>query len=142
MKTIGFFLLSFLSFATQAQVFCLESLDDLQVHFSSLFGGESSIDNYGNIRIDAETGGFGGWPEFRLSDVEVTLEVLPEGTSLQGEPAPRLGRLVYHCKRGACITNRVLKSKEEDGYTLMSLERAEQCFRLLTYMQETNSLWE
>ena len=125
-----------------AQQFCLETLSDFQTHFTSLFSGASAIDSYGNIKIDGQTGGFGGWPEFRLSDVEISLERHPLGMKIQGEPAPPLATIHYSCRKGACIKTKAANRTIESAYTMMSAARAERCFEFITYLKETPELWE
>ena len=119
-----------------SQQFCLESYTDYQVHFRSLFGGESFLDEYGNVMIDGETGGRGGWPRFRLSDVVVTLEYLPDGDMIYGEPEHGMANLVYTCKKGACIQTPNAGQKDKTGYTRMSAARAERAYAFMKFLQE------
>ena len=121
------------TFQLAAQQFCLETLADFQAHFTSLFGGSSSIDSYGNVQIDGQTGGFGGWPEFRLSDVEISLERLPVGTKIQGESAPPLATIHYRCRKGACIKSKASNRAAESAYTMKSADRAVRCFELIIF---------
>ena len=124
-----------IAFASQlsGQQFCLETFADFQAHFNSLFSGTSSIDSYGNVKIDGQTGGFGGWPEFRLADVDISIEHHPARTMIQGEPAPPLATIHYNCRKGACITTTGSNRKMESAYTMMSASRADRCFELILY---------
>lgn len=125
-----------------AQDFCLESFTDFQAHFHSLFGGDSHIDEYGNISIDGQTGGRGGWPEFRITDVEIRIEHLPEGSAIGGSVVPhRLATLHYICRKGPCIQRKVFPTPLDSAYTILNLEQAERCFELFNYLQGRTDFW-
>lgn len=124
-----------------AQDFCLESFIEFQAHFHSLFGGDSHIDEYGNIKIDGQTGGRGGWPEFRISDVEISIEHAPEGRGVGGVYTGPLSTLHYRCRKGACIQTKLLIAPQDSAYTIMSTERAERCLELFTYLQSRTDFW-
>lgn len=124
-----------------AQDFCLESFIEFQAYFHSLFGGDSYIDEYGNIKIDGQTGGRGGWPEFRISDVEISIEHAPEGSAVGGVYTGPLSTLHYHCRKGACIRTKLLNAPLDSAYTIMSTERAERCLELFTYLQSRTDFW-
>lgn len=125
-----------------SQQFCLETFEDFQAHFTSLFGGDSRIDAYGNVFIDGQTGGRGGWPSFRLSDVEVTITPLPEGAYFGGDQILTLAQLDYRCTRGACINTKMSPLKVDSAYTMMDAERAERCFELMRFLQDNPDIGE
>lgn len=131
-----------LLFTASAQDFCLESFTDFQAHFHSSFGGDSHIDEYGNISIDGQTGGRGGWPEFRITDVEIRIEHLPEGSAIGGAVVPhRLATLHYTCRNGPCIQRKVFTDPIDSAYTILNLEQAERCLELFTYLQGRTEFW-
>jgi len=87
----------------------IDSFKEATTFFSSIFSEESSLDSYGNLKIDMGSAN-SGRVEFRITDVNIKMEKRKEEPGCADICPPRI-LIHFDCKGANCVTDPSFRNK-------------------------------